>query len=91
MTIESLIIIVEGEKLNDVLEEVGAESLQFNAQHNCAAITSGVLSLLFALSQHFIIWLFPECKGIPANTPLPKAKIRTNDATHLIILIKLTY
>ncbi len=50
----------EGEKLNDAFEEVGAELLQLKTQHNCAALTSGVLSLLFALLQHFIIWLLPE-------------------------------
>lgn len=60
LMIESLIIPVEGEKLNDELEDVGAELLQLKTQHNCAAFTSGILSLLFALSQHFIIRLLPE-------------------------------
>lgn len=89
--IESLTIMAEGEKLNDVPEEFGTEFVQFKAQHNWAADTSGVLSLLFALSQHFIISLLPACRGIPANTPFPKAKIRSNDENHLIILIKQTY
>ena len=90
LIIESLIMMAEGEKLNDALEEVGAELLQFKAQHNCAADTSAVLSLLFALSQHSIIRLLPVCRGIPASTP-PIVKIKNNDANHLTISVKPTY
>lgn len=58
LTIESLIMMVDGEKLNDVPEGVGAESLQFTAQHKRAIFASFVCSLLFAFLQQFIIRLF---------------------------------
>lgn len=75
----------EGEKLKDAPEGVGTEFAQFKAQHNCVANTSGVFSLLFALSQHFIIWLLSECRGIPASTPPARARIRKSDVSHLFI------
>ena len=49
------IVAVEGEKLNDALDGVGVEPEQFSAQHKRAILASGVLSLLFALLQHFIM------------------------------------
>jgi hypothetical protein len=50
----------DGEKLNDALDEVGVDSEQLTAQHKRVASAAGVLSLLFALSQHFIILSFDE-------------------------------
>ena len=85
LIIESLMMTAEGEKLNDAPEEFGAESVQFKAQHKRATFASDVCSLLFAFLQHFIIWLFPECRGIPANTPPARAKIRKSDVSHLFI------
>ena len=58
--IESSTATDDGEKLNERPDEVGAESVQFNAQHSCAAVTAADFSLLFALSQHFIIPIFSE-------------------------------
>ena len=52
---ESLIIKAEGEKLNDELEEVGAEFVQFKAQHKRAILTSGDCPALFAFLQQLII------------------------------------
>lgn len=87
LMIESLIITIEGEELNDEPGDVGEESVQLRAQQSRAALISGVLSLLFALSQHFIIWLFPfpECSGIPASTPPARAKTMNRDVSHLFI------
>ena len=87
LTIESLIITIEGEELNDEPGEVGNGLEQFIAQHKRAALASGDFSLLFALSQHFIIWLFPfpECSGMPASTPPARAKTTNKVVSHLFI------
>ena len=58
LIIESLIMMAEGEKLNVVPEGVGAELLQFTAQHKRAIFASFDCSLLFAFLQQSIIWLF---------------------------------
>jgi ABC-type phosphate transport system substrate-binding protein len=50
----------DGEKLNEPAVDVGAGSEQLTAQHKREASAAGVLSLLFALSQHFIILLLGE-------------------------------
>jgi len=50
----------DGTKLNEPAEDVGADSEQLTAQHKRDASAAGVFSLLFALSQHFIILLFGE-------------------------------
>ena len=62
LLIESLIMMAEGEKLYEVPEGVGAESLQFIAQHKRATFASFDCSLLFAFLQQSIIrlFLFPE-------------------------------
>ena len=88
MITESLIMIAEGEKLNDVLEEVGEESVQFIAQQSRAISPAGVCSPLFALSQQSIIRLsiLPECRGVPASTPLASARNRIKDVSHFFIL-----
>lgn len=48
----------DGEKLSDALEGVGTDSEQLTAQHKPAEVAAGDPSLLFALSQHFIILSF---------------------------------
>lgn len=58
--IESSIATDDGEKLDEKPEDVGAESVQFNAQHKRAIDASGDLSVLIALSQHSIIPIFSE-------------------------------
>jgi len=50
----------EGVKLSEPPNEIGAASEQFVAQQRRAASAAGDLSLLFALSQHFIILAFDE-------------------------------
>lgn len=47
-------------KLEAKPEDVGVESVQFNAQHKRAIDASGDLAILFALSQHSIIPIFSE-------------------------------
>ena len=86
LIIESLITTAIGdEKLRIEPGDVGIGLVQFNAQHNRAAFASGERSLLFALSQHFIIWLFPECSGMPASTPPARAKTTNKVVSHLFI------
>ena len=63
------LIIFDGEKLNDALDGVGTDSEQLTAQHKAAAFAAGVPSLLFALSQHFIILPLNEWSGVPDTTP----------------------
>ena len=75
----------EEEKLNDVLEEVGVESEQFSPQHNRAILASGDLSLLFALSQHFIILSFDEWSGIPEAMPPRSAKSKNSNVIRFAI------
>ncbi|CAN5276851.1 hypothetical protein BH10ACI1_BH10ACI1_08000 [soil metagenome] len=87
LIIESLTVKAVGEKLNDELEDVGAESLQSKAQQMRATLASFDCSLLFAFLQQAIIWLFifPECSGIPASTPPASAKTRKSDVSHFLI------
>ena len=84
---ESSIVTDDAEKLLENLVEVGAESVQFRAQQSRASVASADLSLLFALSQHLIMSIFSECKGIPATTPPASAKRRNTDVSHLFISI----
>ena len=81
-------MIARGEKLNCEPDgAVGAGSVQFIAQHNCAAVAFGVFSLM-AL-QHGIIAIllsmFAECRGIPANTLCARAKSNNTDVSRFII------
>jgi hypothetical protein len=80
-------MIVDGEKLYDKLEDVGAGSVQFRAQHKRAMLASEDCSLLFAFLQQSIIrlFIFPECSGIPASTPLARANSRKIDVNHFFI------
>ena len=55
LDMDSLTMSADGAALNDVFEDVGAESEQLNRQQSWAALTSADLSWLRALSQHFII------------------------------------
>ncbi len=85
--IESLIATGDGEKLTEKPDEVGAPSAQFNAQQRRAIPATWLLSRLSALSQHFIIPIFSECTGIPANAPPAIAKRRINDVSHLFMVL----
>lgn len=69
----------EEEKLNDELDGVGVEFEQFIAQHKRAMLASRDLSLLFALSQHFIILSFGEWSGVPDTTPPASAKSKISN------------
>ena len=62
-------VMVEGVKLNEPPNESGAAFEQFVAQQRRAASAEGDLSLLFALSQHFIILPLGACSGVPDTTP----------------------
>lgn len=65
---------LEGVKLNEPPSEMGAAFEQFVAQQRRAASAEGDVSLLFALSQHFIIFPLGEWSGVPATTPPAIAK-----------------
>ena len=89
LIIESLTVKAVGEKFNDELGDIGAESVQFKAQHKRATLASVDCSLLFAFLQQSIIWLsiFPECRGIPAKTPPARAASRKRDVSHFLIFL----
>ena len=53
--IDCVIVVPDGAKLKDAVEEVGTGSEQLVAQQSLAEFARGVCSLLLALSQHFII------------------------------------
>lgn len=72
--IDLVIAIFAGEKLSDVFDGVGVESEQFITQHKRPMLASGSLSLPLVGPHHFIIWLFPECSGVPDTTPPTRAK-----------------
>lgn len=80
---------IDGEKLNDALDEVGIDSEQLTAQHKRAACAEGVLSLLLALSQHFIMCPLAACSGVPANTPEAKAKSRKSNVSLFTISLNI--
>lgn len=63
------IVMMEGVKLNEPPNEIGAGFEQFVAQQRPAASAEGDLSLLLALSQHFIILPLGEWSGVPDTTP----------------------
>jgi hypothetical protein len=75
-----------GEKLNEPLEDVGVVSEQFNEQHKRVASAQGVLSLLFALLQHFIIFSFGACSGVPDTTPPSSATSKSNNVSRLLTI-----
>jgi len=68
-----------------VFDGVGVESEQLTAQHKRVASAEGVLSVDLALSQHFIIFSFGECKGVPETTPPTNAK-STKSMRNLLIM-----
>jgi len=80
----------DGEKLNDTLEGVGVDSEQFSPQHKRAMLASGDLSLLFALSQHFIILSFGECSGVPDTTPPARAKSKMINISRFAIKLNIS-
>lgn len=53
-------------------------------------LTAGDLSLLFALSQHFIILSFGECSGVPDTTPPARAISMKSNVIRVIIQVRLT-
>lgn len=79
----------EGEKLNDVLDEVGVDSEQLTAQHRRDASAAAVFSLLRAFSQHFIILSFDECSGVPDTTPPMRAKSKKISANLVSISLNI--
>lgn len=79
------IVIFDGEKLNDALDGVGTDSEQLTAQHKSAAFAAGDLSLLFALSQHFIILSFHACSGVPDTTPPARTKTKNSNVSRFTI------
>jgi len=60
---------IAGAKLPEMPGAAGADSEQFTAQHNLLPSAIRVASLLFALSQHFIIFPLLACIGAPERTP----------------------
>lgn len=75
-----------GEKLSCELDPgEGAGNEQFVAQHNRAALASGVFSPLLAFLQHFAIWLFSAWIGVPASAPPTRAKTTRTVVSHLAI------
>lgn len=90
LRIESLIMMLDGEKLNDAPGEFGVGLPQFTAQHNFAAL------MLLALSQSIFFFLqhsiadIPFCalpeKGVaPASAPAARAKSKNRDVSHFVI------
>jgi hypothetical protein len=86
LIIESLTMMAEGAKLNEVPEGAGDVSEQFITQHKRTIFIGGVCLALRFFLQHFI-WLFafPECRGIPASTPPASDKIRNAAVSHFLI------
>ena len=78
-----------GEKLVEKPDDIGADSEQLTAQQSRLAKASAVLSLLLALSQHFIISAFGECKGIPAITPVASAISKKANVKRLTITVNI--
>ena len=94
LRIESLIMMVDGEKLNDAPEELGVGLLQLIAQHNWTALTlSAPLQSITFFLQHSIADIPfsapPEKTGVPANTPPTSAKNRKMEVS-LLFILKLT-
>ncbi len=89
LRIESLIITLEGEKLNVALGEDGAGLLQLTAQHNFAALTLFASQSFTFFLQHSIADIpfsaLPEKTGVPANTPEASAKSRNRDVSQFFI------
>ncbi len=85
--IDFVTVLFDGAKLHELPNEVGADSEQFTAQQSRAASALGVLSLLLALSQHFIIWLLAECNGVPDTTPSARAKTNKSKVSRFTIKI----
>ncbi len=67
-------------------DEVGAGSEQLTTQHNLAEDACEEISVLIALSQHFIIFTSLPCIGIPAKTPAASAKTINNEVIRFFIL-----
>lgn len=94
LLIESLMIMPVGAKFDDEpLPGVGEESVQLMAQCRRARLAAGAFSAIFIFLQHFIDGLFiaPECSGIPASTPLARAKTRKTDVSHFFFILCLLY
>ena len=77
----------EREKLIEAANAVGADFEQFIAQQSRAASAAGDLSLLFALTQHFIISRLGEWSGIPPRIPLASVEITKTVVSHIFIFI----
>ena len=60
MDVEPSIVADDGEKLLEKLDDVGAESEQFRAQHRRAIDVTGELSLPIAFGQQSGISIFSE-------------------------------
>lgn len=90
LRIESLIITLEGEKLNTAPGEDGAGLLQLTAQHNCAALMLFAWQSFAFFLQHSIADIpfsaLPEKTDVPASTPEASAKSRNRDVSHFFII-----
>ncbi len=91
LMIDSLTVNAGGAKFDAAPPGVGDESLQLIAQCSRARLAAGVCSPLFIFLQHFIDLpsMFPECSGVPASTPLARAKSRKTNVSRLVILFTL--
>jgi len=78
-------VVVEGVKLNEMPDGAGIDSVQLTAQHKRVAFAAGDLSLLLALSQHFIILLFDAWRGVPDTTPPARAKSKQSNKSRFAI------
>lgn len=89
LRIESLMIKLEGEKLNAAPGAVGAGLLQFTAQQSWAALmVLASQSFVFLLQQSIAdipFSVLPENAGVPASTPAASAKNRKSDVNHFFI------
>lgn len=83
--IELVTVKFAGVGLNDADEEVGGACEQFTAQQRRAASAFGDVSLLLARLQHSIMPSIGACRGIPASTPVARARITNSIVSRLAI------
>jgi hypothetical protein len=77
-------------KLNDTPDGVGVDSVQLRAQHKRAASALSDLSLLRALSQHFIFFSFGACSGVPETTPAAIVKTINSNVSRFITKLRIS-
>jgi len=74
-----------GEIFVEIPDDVGVDSEQLTAQQSRLPKAAALASLLLALSQHFIISSFGECKGVPDTMPAESAKSRDSNVSRFTI------